>query len=72
MRHIILIIAVLMFIALAGCEFPDPVGVGPYNGPTTDWDYLQTIKEYGHQGYDTWNPTPEIAEQYCSLCHYVN
>ena len=72
MRYLILIVAILAIITIAGCEFPDPVGVGAYKGPTNSWDYMQTYKEYGHQGYEIYSPTPEIAGQYCSLCHYVN
>lgn len=68
MRYIILIIAILMLITLSGCEFPDPVGVGVYKGSADSWDYMET-KGYGHQGYDTWNPTPDITEHYCSACH---
>ena len=71
-RIVIILLTLLTLCFLIGCEMSDPIGVGAYKDPTDNWDYVQTIKGYGHQGRDIYNPTPEIAEQYCSVCHYVN
>ena len=74
MTRITTILLTLFIIAcfMIGCEISDPVSVGSYKRPRDNWDLFLIDKEYGHNGFDIWNPATDVVEQYCSLCHYVN
>ena len=73
MKRITIILLTLFALCfLIGCEISDPIGVGAYKRPRDNWDLVQIDKEYGHNGFDIYSPEPDVIEQYCSLCHYVN
>lgn len=59
---------------MIGCGLSDPIGVsvGSYKGNEPDYYQRQYIKDMGHKGHDTRNPTADEVRQYCSVCHYVN